>query len=162
MADTSPYADGYDAPSAPTLAGNVPDPDARVIDSLVESQAEPPSAAEQAAAAPAVAPSPAVSPPRERRLLTGSQGLSAGWDAFPLLPPDAGRESLRLTFRSSDAADTVRIADDSAKTAFATSSYVVGAGESIILDHAPTGPLWVMPGVLNGAAPVVTWLAVTK
>ena len=123
--------------SAPVLAGNVPDPDANVIDSLVEQHAEPPAPADLP-----VAVSPArVRPLRTTRLLTGSQPIRAEWGPVLILPADDARENLQLVIFSGTATDHVLIADDPGKLQTGGQGFVLHP--NVVLPLAGhTGPVW--------------------
>lgn len=124
----------------PVLAGttNPDDPDARVIDSLIEQHAEPPTPAEL----PQTATEPSNVPRPLSRLLTGTLLLLPTWEPQLILPGDLRRQSIRLRIASATAADTVRMSDDSGKVQTVGGSHVLYAGDTVLMDDVHTGPVW--------------------
>lgn len=149
------------AESPPLHTGDPHDDDARVIDSLVESEARPPT--------PEKLPqekNPEVRPPEvpATRLVTSSIVFPATaggtWDAVQLFPADPKRIGLRLSVMSATATDYVRFADDAGKLFADTSSFLLQAGGTGSIDIAHTGPVWVK--LATGTGPVtVSGMAVT-
>ena len=122
----------------PTIAGNYPDPDARVLDSLVESHAEPPTPDKLP-----IAPNTALPLPKQlTRLATGSMTVLPSWAPTLLMPQDGNRTGLRIKCQSATATDILRISDDLGKVQALSSSGLLYAGETYFSDATHTGPVW--------------------
>jgi hypothetical protein len=152
--------DMSDTPVAPTLAGDPHDPDARVLDSLVEQHAAPPTAAED----PTGPPTPLVKPLRTTRLLTGAIKPLAAWGPILALPADDSRTVLELVMYSATATDVLYVADDPGKLQANGGALVMVPNVRVSLP-GHTGPVWVaVPNAPDTAVvgPVrLTYAAVT-
>jgi len=146
----------FDDWERPPIAGDVHDDDARVLDSLVESHAEPPTVREQP-----TAPVEALRQPEpETRLLTGTVTLLPGWDAMPLLPADASRTALTVSAYSTVSGEAIRLADDRGKLFSPSQSFMVRHEASFSGPH--TGPVWIVADPAATGTLTVTYVAVTK
>ena len=123
---------------APTIAGNVPDPDAAVLNTLVEQDAIPPTPVEE----PSSPVIPLDTPRLASRMLTQSIKVDPTWSPFMVLPADPRRLSLRIHVISDTATDYIRIADDAGKLQALSASALVYVNDICALDNH-TGPLWV-------------------
>lgn len=140
----------------PTLAGNPKDNDAAILNSLVESHAEPPTRE----ALPTVRLSPRVDPPPITRLMTGAVNLLVGYLPIMLLPSDAKRKRLTIRVQSATPADYALFSDDAGKVQAQGSAAVCYQAVPLTLDDH-TGPVWVaLPAVFVGPM-VVSFYAVT-
>jgi len=124
----------------PLNTGDVYDDDPQVIDSLVQSQANP------------IPPLPDIlvtaetaRPKRETRLQSGRITLHPGWDAIRLLTGDVCRLTLVVSISSTDLTDFVSVGDtmDSARY----SGLVYMAEPLTLVGH--TGAVWVYNSTIN-------------
>lgn len=130
---------------------------ARIIDSLVESHAQPPERKEM----PFDPVTPKIKPKPADRLLTGTQTINLGDPPFQIAPMSALRKHMRLTCRSNTATDFIRIADDPGKLQMisAAGTIVVGIESVDLPDY--TGPIWI--SLSEGTGPVtVTWIIIAE
>jgi len=139
----------------PIIAGNFPDPDARVLDSLIESQAEP------AKLTPAAPTLPHVRTEPMTRLMTGTIAMQPLWPAYPLVPADSRRTGLRIRVSSATAPDAIRLSDDAGKVQTFGGSALIYAGDTYFSEAQHTGPVWVSCPDAIGPV-IVSFIAVTK
>jgi len=146
----------FEFPDAPVIAGDLHDNDADVIDNLVESHAEPPTAVEQ----PREAVTALRQPEPETRLMTGTVSLVQGWDPILLLPADPMRSALTVNAYSTTPGEVIRLADDRGKLFTASQSFSVRHEAAFSGPH--TGPVWIFPDPAAAGSLTVTFVAVTK
>jgi len=141
--------------SRPNLAGDQDDNDAAILDSLVESQAEPPTPGQK----PTVRLSPRSDPLPITRLMTGSVKMLTGFLPIMLLPSDAKRKRLTIRVQSATAADYAIFSDDAGKVQYESGAAPCYQSVPLTLDDH-TGPVWVaLPAVFVGPM-VVSFYAV--
>lgn len=149
------------ADSPPLHTGDPHDDDARIIDALVESQAEPPGPKDL----PLVRTPPVDAPEKPATMLvTGSIVFPATaviWDAFQALPVDPQRRSVRFSVFSATATDYVRMSNDLGKLNADTSAFLMGAGASGSIDMPHTGAVWLKLAAPSVGPVTVSWVAVT-
>lgn len=130
--------------------GDINDDDPRVLDDLVQQQANP------------VPPLPDVMtfpvaerPKRVTQLQTGQQTILATWDPYRILPPDADRKSVVIAMNSASATDSVFVGGTADSAKFGGSLFQ--ANPLSLTDH--TGAVWVYNPTANPVT--VSWWAVT-
>lgn len=148
----------FDFPDSPHLAGDAKDDDARVLDSLVESHAQPPDAKDL----PLARVEPLIVPPRLTRLMTGSMNISKDWpEPVQLLPSDPNRVALTINMNSTTALDVLLFADEKNKCQTAMNAFTCSPATRAFSLGEHTGALWAWgPGL--AATALVSWVAVTK
>lgn len=135
--------------------GDAHDDDSAVLNSLVESAAEPPHPDTMPQT-----PNNARTEPRPlTRLMTGTQTLANTWQPVLILPADSGRVALRLMCFSGTATDIVRVSDDAGKLQASSTAHVVNVNTAADLS-LHNGPVWVSCPDAVGSV-TVTWSAVT-
>jgi hypothetical protein len=140
-----------------TIAGDYTDNDAAVIDSLVESHAQPPEPVTQ----PTMPLVVAVPPKPMTRLMVGSIAVQAGWAPVLLMPADPNRINLQLWAASDTSTDYARVSDDAGKVQSKGGSALLYSGQLLKFQVGThTGPVWVYAP--DGTGPVtVSFIAVT-
>ncbi len=129
-----------DASASPRLAGAFPDDDARTLDSLVESHAEPPQPP-QLPTAPT--PAPRFGQPLTR-FMTRTLTLPAGSGPVMLLPSDPNRIALGMHLLLTGEASVILVSDDIGKVQSDVTAYTMDALMPLrLVDPAHTGPVWV-------------------
>lgn len=130
--------------------GDVTDDDARVLDDLVQSQANPIPPLPDEMTFPVV-----ERPTRVTRLQTGQQTILTGWDPYRILPDDPDRKSVVIAMNSANATDYLLVSGtaDSARTG----GSLFQANPLTLTDH--TGAVWVYNPTAN--AVTISWWAVT-
>ena len=145
-------------PGPETIAGDPHSPDARIIDSLVEDHAAPPTPTEL----PTEKLAPVIDPKPISRMLTGSSVVQASWSPILLMPADPHRKTLMLWAASATSTDYVRIGDDPGKLQTVQASALLYSAQLLnVQPFAHTGPVWVSCPDATGPV-TVTWLAVTS
>jgi hypothetical protein len=140
--------------------GDTRDDDATILDRLVESHAEPPTAEKL----PFAVPEPLHRPRPLTRLITGSIDLQPGWSPMQLLPADPDRESLVISaysYAQTPGIEHVLISDDAAKVSSIGGAFILYHGQGTDKSLSHTGPVWVY-GIDLGWYMRVTYMAVTK
>lgn len=147
----------FEFPDSPHIAGDPHDDDARVIDSLVESDATPPTPDEE----PLTPVEPLIKPKPVSRLITGSVTLNNAAPPIQIVPVSIHRESIRLTLMSTTSTDYIRFSDDSGKLYSLQSCAVlpVYGGGIDLSEH--TGPIWVYAPDVAGNV-TVSFVAVAE
>lgn len=142
------------------IAGDYRDDDARVIDSLIEQDATPPTPEDEP-----------LEPIRERapvmrpinRLLSNTLRLDPSWQPLLLLPSDPFRQSVNINVSAAaEGADTVMIADDAGKIqgSVTAGGFILTTGSQSLSGY--TGPIWVVAVARTGgvaSAPVLVTAA---
>jgi len=156
MSNPSPEPSTADTGRA-TIAGDYTDDDANTLNTLVESDAEPPTPRDL----PTDPLPPATTPKPMTRLMTGTVIVQAGWAPILLLPADAKRLSLHVWAASDTATDCIRVSDDAGKVQSVGGSALIYSGQPDAFPPGHTGPVWV--SAPDGTGPVtVTFIAVTN
>lgn len=142
----------------PNIAGDSRDDDAAVVNSLVESHAEPPSPEQRPHAKVDV---PLTQPVKKSRLLSTTfvVPVASAWDPIQAQPADAKRMHLIIVVVSTVATDYIRFADDKDKLAFLSSSHILPVGRHVISDF--TGHAWFGVPDATGAL-TVSFASVTE
>lgn len=149
----------YEFPDAPEIAGDVRDDDAAVINSLVESHAEPPTPAEMPLKAPL---DRTIDPPKITRMISNTINIDKTWPVPTLLlPADPNRKSLTIRVASTTTTDVVYLADEQNKAQNASTSFVLAPATTTVDLSAHTGAVWIYAPLLAATA-LVTAVAVTS
>lgn len=133
------------------------DKEARTVDSLVESAAEPPTKDK----APKDETPPLRKPKPVDRMLSGTLTMNLGDPPVMLQPASPFRKHFRMTASSATNTDFVRFADDSGKLQMKSASGVFTVGIEAVELNDYTGPIWV--AFAEGTGPVtITWIAIAE
>lgn len=140
------------------IAGDPNDDDAEVINSLVQSDAEPPPTDEL----PLEPISTGEKPKTFTRMETGSMVPMFAWGPVQLLQENPGRISLRIDVQDVTATESIRIADDPGKLNSLMTCHRMYVGQVFSEPHS--GPVWVMVSADDNDTEVltVTWAATNK
>lgn len=146
------------------IAGDYKDDDARVIDSLIEAEANPPTDEEKPLEP--IRERPAVGSRPINRLLSNTLRIDPSWGPQLLLPADPFRQSVNINVSAvAEGADTVMIADDAGKIqgGITAGAFILTTGSQSLGGY--TGPVWAVAvarsGGVAGAPVLVTACAVT-
>jgi len=133
-----------DFPTAPEIAGNVPDPDATTLDHLVEQDATPPTPEEM----PKDKGQPQVKPHRPARLIGVTETIYPTWAPQLLMPADPTRQGLRIRVDGT-ATEHVRIGESANAVQSLHTCAAFYVGDDVWIVPGYDGPVW-------GYAPDVT------
>jgi len=144
-----------DGSTRPTLAGDWQDDDGQVLDDLVQPQANPLPVPPQEMVTPAT-----ERPKRPGRIISGTLWVDPTWGPTQILPADANRKNLIIQNGSTEAADAIRVADDSGKCQVGSAAGLVFPANPLTLPDY-TGPIYVSAADAAEAVPL-SWWAVTE
>lgn len=151
-------------PGQMTTAGDRGDDDAAIMDTMIESHAEPPKPADKPTQDKPPAETTAKAQPLTR-VLAATLTLPAAttWDAVLLMPADPNRVNLTLYALSEYTSNYLRWSDDPGKVqSVGTSARLYSGQQLTFAGGTHTGPVWVYAPDIANSPITVEAIAVTR